>query len=192
MIARRVFFGIGLERKLDRRRFVAGYWAVCVAGLVGLASLILRDPGWMDHSWVLISVGMSAGLLLFGLGGSAAGGPVRSFDGEGMAAQYRWSPLGMADRALSGPAFQADTLREGPLDERDRDLRNAAHYEAYRLMRLLVIYGAVLLMCLSRYLEPYRGLEIPAGILAFFMFWNLPQTLILWHEPDVDEAGSGK
>ena len=186
MIGRRVYFGISLGSRTHRRRFVIVYWAMCVAVLSALAGLTARDPGWTDHPWTLVGLGSAIGLLLFVMGGAGAAGSVRAFDGSPMPTEYRWSPLGVADAALSGPVFHEDTLNEGPLDERDETLRNAAHYRSYRVMRLMVGYGAAVLVCLWRYLHPFRDPAIPAALLVFFVFWNLPQTLILWNEPDIE------
>lgn len=188
MIGRRVYFGIPLGSRTHRRRFVIVYWAMCVAVPAALAVLTARYPGWTGHGWTLVGLGGVIGLLLFGMGGAGAGGPVRAFDGSPIPKEYRWSPMGVADAALSGPVFREDTLNEGPLDERDETLRNAAHYRSYRVMRLVVVYGAAALVCLWRYLQPFRDLAIPAALLVFFVFWNLPQTLILWNEPDMEEA----
>lgn len=76
----------------------------------------------------------------------------------------------------------------GELDERELAIRNAAHYQAFRVMELY----SLLLVVSFFYLRPLNGpvanqLAALFVLLLLLMLWTLPQAIILWTEPDMPE-----
>jgi hypothetical protein len=76
----------------------------------------------------------------------------------------------------------------GPLDERETDERDHVHYVAYTLARWLALFLFVLYGLLGAIHVPWFGHVGPFFFLLLtLVLWSLPQTLILWTEPDMEE-----
>jgi hypothetical protein len=78
---------------------------------------------------------------------------------------------------------------EAPLDERETGERDRMHFLAYTLTRwfallLLAIYGLVAI----NFPAALRQIGSIFLCLLTLSLWSLPQTLILWTEPDMEEA----
>jgi hypothetical protein len=81
------------------------------------------------------------------------------------------------------------TAWDGPFDERDIRLRNAAHFEAYRIFRMIIVPIAIVLaIVFDTVWTNYQRLGAPLLILLWLLVFNLPQSLILWFEPDMEEC----
>jgi hypothetical protein len=76
-----------------------------------------------------------------------------------------------------------------PLDERDIRLRNAAHYNAYSLLKWVIFFGFIFGISadLNHLLLRIKPTIIPLLGLFVLVVFNLPQSLILWFEPDMEE-----
>jgi hypothetical protein len=75
------------------------------------------------------------------------------------------------------------------LDERETHERDHVHFIAYTAAR----WGALLLMVLTVILSAWRAqwLVWMAPTFLFLLvltLWSLPQSIILWTEPDVEES----
>lgn len=162
MIKKTVYLGIPLARRRNRRWLVVGYWVVVLAFLASLNSnpamktlLLGRFP---SHGWV----GPVATLLssvFFGYLTACLGGVSE----RGMLSEW-----------------------DGPLDERDIRLRNAAHFEAYRIFRMIIFpFALILAVLFGTVWSRYQKLAAPLLLLLWCLVFSLPQSLILWHEPDV-------
>jgi hypothetical protein len=73
-----------------------------------------------------------------------------------------------------------------PIDEREAGERNRASYQALRIIRVVFTiawFGSGFLS--ERYLS-----HIKDGFLTVFLLllWTLPQSILLWTEPDMEEA----
>ena len=135
MINKRSFLGISMVRRRTRRWVVAGYWVVVLVFL-GLAFFAAsKHQNWLFDSlnlpYVLV-VSLSVGLL----GGTSPGGPVRDFSGR----QVERPTMLENVRTLIDQRNRKRVNEDGPLDERDIRLRNAAHYESYRAVRWMVLW----------------------------------------------------
>ncbi len=82
------------------------------------------------------------------------------------------------------------SLRSGPRhhkpDERELAVRNAAHYQAFRVA---AIYGLVVWVVIMAS-PTSSGSPVALSILIMpllAMLWTLPQAIILWTEPDAPE-----
>jgi hypothetical protein len=197
MINKRRVLGLSIGRRRTRRWVVAGYWGVVAAMTVVGSRLNYRGFVWTNNVLFAFAVPfLFAGLARF-MGGTTPGGLVKDFQGRPTTGSW-WGWVGM------------DLVSN--LDERDKRLRNAAHYEAYRLWRIMMIFGLMLVFVLISMRKPIGPLQamqqpvlasflrhlsvlvdaaaIPMVYFAFLLFWTLPQNLILWWGPDVDEAGN--
>jgi hypothetical protein len=189
MISRRIWFGIPLGRRSNRRWLVAGYWAVSVAVLGSLWSPAMNLL-MMHGFWPPLLIGLTYGSLAVFLGGTSGIGPVSSFDGD-FSSWSKWSLVGALDTIICKVRGAEPDTSESLLDERDIRLRNAAHYEAYRIvMRIILPLGVALGFAFATIWSRYKLFAVPVFGVAFLVLLNLPQTLILWWEPDVDEAGT--
>ena len=82
--------------------------------------------------------------------------------------------------------FEPDSDSGAALDERTIRLRNAAHYEAYKIVRILVFVVPLLILCFSTIWRSVSWLGAPIGLILALLALNLPQSLILWFEPDLE------
>ena len=181
MINTRSFLGISMTKRHTRRLLVVGYWSV-VLTLIGIVLLSLRTSGTffgMPAEWpFMLIVVLMAGLL----GGYGNLGLVRAFDGRSsedrMLVDYSFM-------ALSDIAARKEAEKETRLDERERNLRNAAHYKAYSAVRWV---GFV---CFFAFMPQQARMTVSLReaflSLLFLGIWGLPQTIILWTEPDMEE-----
>ena len=173
-------------RRRTRRLIVVAYWivALCVFGIVQWKEVLL--PGHLGALGLLFPL-QAIIFLPAVLGGVRAGGIVKPFRGA------RWVPSPQRDEAqtLFGPRrplIGSMTAADLELDERDLRDRDRTHFYAYTAARWLVLVflamqvGAV-------FLNPVWLLR--AGNAAFFLLalviWSLPQSMILWTEPDMEQ-----
>ncbi|MGD0737871.1 MAG: hypothetical protein ABR976_22285 [Terracidiphilus sp.] len=186
MISKRSFIGIPLATRRSRRWFVVGYWAVTLS-LVGAAFLWVgpNDPDIALHSWWLfLLISGLAGIL----GGTRENGIVREFKGgaSGQDAPPNYSFMTAEDIAAKQKA-----ARESRLDERDVNLRNAIHFRAYAFIRGNALIVALALTVLTYPRSHLSGLDYLSAALLWLLllvFLGLPQSMILWSEPDMEEA----
>lgn len=140
------------------------YWMFALVFLLTVSGLFSSDLIRKFPACVEISSSIGFAILLFALGGTTPGrGPVGYFEPH------------------------STTINER-LDERDIRLRNAAHYEAYHVLRSFILpLSIIAFLWLETILERYKKIGAPVAALAVLVVYNLPQTLILWWEPDIEE-----
>jgi hypothetical protein len=177
---RRSIVGISLVRRRTRRWLVLSYWTIILL-LVGVLTQTIGKESTvfgMPLFWFFWPVGILTGLL----GGTRPNGAIRAF--QGRSAEER-SPIDYSFMTPYDIAEQKQRDNELRLDERDVNLRNAVHYQAYSAVRWIALIaffasGPPLAhepVALRRFLL----------LLFFLVIWSLPQTLILWTEPDMEE-----
>ena len=113
------------------------------------------------------------------LGGVRRGGFVKPFRG------VKWNPGEVQTLLHPFNRFGADA----PLDERETGERDRMHFLAYTLTRwfallLLAIYGLIA----ANYPAALRQTGSLFLCLLTLSLWSLPQTIILWTEPDMEAA----
>jgi hypothetical protein len=173
-------FGLSLARRATRRWLVAGYWIVVCAWL-GLALWCAWDEGNERHTANFVHV---LWLLFFVpplLGGVKHGGLVKPYRG------VRWASL-QEQGSVSTLFGKSDAqATEEALDERERNERDRMHFVAYTVARWLTLAMVVLFAGLSAWNFAW-GQHFGAVCLCVLalVFWSLPQSLILWNEPDVE------
>jgi hypothetical protein len=180
MIKKRKLLGIPLARRQTRRLLVIGYWTVALSLVLVVSLLTGRDGtvfGLPFISLLYLSVLLMVGLL----GGDGKRGAVRAFEGRTSEGQVA------ADYTYMTPEDIAERKRreiEIRLDERDVNLRNTAHYKAYSALRWIIF----LVFVFTAFPLPREPFFLRPFLLStlFLVVWSLPQTIILWTEPDME------
>ena len=174
MIEQTSFLGMPLKTQRQRRSLVALYYAVLLGFAV--AGLWIGKKTWGP---LVIQTFVFGGLL----GGIRMGGPVKAY------AQPHF-PLDMDSTVhtlnLDGrKPFDPSTPESWvPLDERERNQRDVAHYTAYRILRW-AFCGFVLAYFLVMGRAPAWIADKTLFLLWVFLLYvlSLPQAVVLWTEP---------
>lgn len=85
----------------------------------------------------------------------------------------------------------AEVIKKAPdLDERQLSVRNAAHYHAYQILRIVLVTITVAPLAA----DLYAGVSLPLSLTSwhfqglFFFYANLtislPASVVAWTEPD--------
>lgn len=172
MLKTPVLLGFSMVRRQNRRLLVAATYAALLVVMATLSVARSRDVRF----GVLICIILAVVLVSRGVFGSMV---------KQMMLTRRWGEtisLGLAAR----PQRDKDEL-----DEREQAVRNAAYFEAYRVLALYCFFLFPFLVNIP--LEPFSSsslgrVALPLlGMLLFGIAWTLPQAVILWTEPDVPE-----
>jgi hypothetical protein len=178
MISTNKICGFSLLRRSTRRGLVVTYWC----------AMLLCSFAFLGHENFTAIGALLALQMLFllpqVLGGVRTGGIVKPFRG------VHFVPLQERDdvQTLFPAADSSSSYSQAALDERETHERDHVHFIAYTLVRwlalpLFAVYG------LFAFIWPAVLSEI--GPLFFFVLtvtlWSLPQSLILWTEPDMEE-----
>jgi hypothetical protein len=171
---------------------------------VGFAALM--TAGWFLDRWrvwssmlIIFSASYVSRLVLGGFGAEGKG-MVKAFLGNEVRARYNKDPNSSWSRLtrLTIPKIEDD--REYCSDEREVGRRDSAHELAYRRLGQVVI-----VTFLVAYFKNAAGpLLVGYGVLpsaaffekliyglliaSFILFLTLPQVILLWTEPDMEEA----
>lgn len=177
-------FGFSVARRSTRRFLVVLYWL----GIAAFAVAFLLDQmrHTLDVFGIIIAMQIFINLPSL-LGGVRAGGVIKPYRG------VRFAPLLDRDEVqtvFGGPksVIGSATAADLALDERETRLRDRVHFVAYTLMRwlTLAIFAGFALLAMLRP-DWTRQAALFGFILLGLVLWSLPQTLILWNEPDVEE-----
>jgi uncharacterized membrane protein YoaK (UPF0700 family) len=184
MICRPTYFGISLAGRRNRRWLVIFYWLIVLFVAAGAVSWFryLANRTEYPHFGPIpaIFAALCAVWLLTALGGMGRKGPISNFE----ATSPSWTELWRAARGWHGRKMPGE---ETALDERDIRLCNAAHYEAYKVVRFIALSVPVLIVLFGTILRKQIWLAPSVGLVLLLVVFNLPQTLILWWEPDMEE-----
>ncbi|MGD0912137.1 MAG: hypothetical protein ABR928_09580 [Terracidiphilus sp.] len=172
-------------RRRTRRIVVAAYWLVAL-GIIGVYQWAqFFRPGHNPAAGLIFPLQVLVFLPAI-LGGVRAGGMVKPFSG------VHFVPLDGRDytQTLFGPPrplIGSMTTSDAILDERERLQRDSVHFAAYTLARWLA-FILIVLQCASGLVSPALTSRVGAAafLLIALVLWSLPQTLILWNEPDVE------
>ena len=175
-------------RRRTRRIVVAVYWVVALAFFALIQWKLAFHSSYPVPTWMELLFPLQVILFLPAiLGGVRAGGFVKPFRG------VRFVPLQERDetQTLFGPprpVISSMTAADINLDERERRQRDEVHFAAYTSARWLALG-----LLVAQFAAALAGPEwlTRAGNAAFYLLalvlWSLPQTLILWNEPDMEE-----
>jgi len=181
MITTDKVLGISPASRKTRRWIVCGYLCVvaltCFGFLHHQARHGIEDMGLWNLFLIFVNVSAF-------LGGIRMGGLVKPFR------RASFVPM-QADGDVPSilPSPRSSRTESTSLDERETLERDHIHFIAYTAARWLALLLLVLYALLGAFHVPWFSQVGP-----FFLFlltltlWSLPQTLILWTEPDmVDE-----
>jgi len=178
----RKVFGIPVARRRNRRILVIAY-ACAIAAFAG-AFFFDQARHTLDIFGILIALQMLTNLPAL-LGGIRAGGVVKPYRGVRWVAFFNQE---QREFLFGRPAFPGGSLdpAAAELDERETRLRDRIHFLAYTLAR----WFALLLFAAFALIAAFRpGSLRQAGLFCFLLLvlilWSLPQTMILWTEPDL-------
>lgn len=164
MLRTPTILGVSMVRRTNRRWFVALTYAAALAFI--LMAVVLREWPWAAYSvgWLLLLCAVIS-RLVFG-----------KLVNQTLLTRRRTEAITLG---LSAPA-QRDA--EEP-DERELAVRNAAYFQAYRLLALysFVFLPAYLTGTIGAF--ALRVAAMPLLVLAL----TLPQAVVLWTDPDVPE-----
>jgi hypothetical protein len=177
MISTNKPFGLSFARRRTRRALVVAYW--CFIAVYSCAFLPRGNFNWFG---VLIAVQVFIQIPQM-LGGVRAGGMVKPFRG------IHWVPLQKSEdvQSLSIISGSPAHAEDASLDERETGLRDRVHFVAFTLTRWLALFFFVLYGLIAVTHPAWLSQTGP-----FFLFlltvtlWSLPQTMILWTEPDME------
>lgn len=175
---KRFLFFIPIRTRRSRRILVVGYYFFFAA----FAALFLWMKG-INHYAVLLPFAYLCAPLL---GGLIAGGPVRLFSQWQRNAIVGKERRGDPTRGLSGYAASPAIIDR--LDEHDIARRDRAHYLAYSALRWPAIAAALfgMMFVLDRPPEAIAHILLILSVPFAVLFFSLPQTILLWTEPDLD------
>jgi len=165
------FLGMPLRTQRQRRIVVVLYYAL----LLVFAILALWKPR-SAVQFLLPQTITLAGLL----GGIKFGGPVKAYEKPRLPLDMDSSvqTLNLEGRKPFGDFWS-------PLDERERMQRDRAHYEAYRILRITLLAGAVLYFLGMVWAGSWLRLKTPElGWVLLVYVLSLPQSVLLWTEPE--------
>jgi hypothetical protein len=174
--------GFTVKSRGRRRLLVILYWCVVALACWGFLRHQARYGVEDMHLWGMfpLFVGLT-GLM----GGVRTGGPVKPFRGT---IWQGWTGGAVEVATLLRSSIHP-TEDQTELDEREKFSRDWVHFVSYTVARWLI-----LLLLVAYGLAGAAHVSWFSRIGPFFVFfltitlWSLPQSLILWTEPDMEEG----
>jgi hypothetical protein len=178
---------VDMASQEHRRRLVISIYAVLAVTMVGLGWLDL----WRGSGYYLVALALVMNHFL--LGGYGRSGLVRPFDGKAPRENTLpppLIPLGLYMRLTS-------SLPEGDWqsDERETKLRDRAHYQAYQWVSgalgalwLLSAWATAKSTSFPILHSVAEWLLYPVVLISVILMLTLPQAMLLWTEPDMEEV----
>jgi hypothetical protein len=175
-------FDHSLARRRTRRWLVAAFWGGLVPLLyVGFHELFFIARGTFSLNTLNFAL-LAIFWITIWLGGVRAGGWVKPFR-----AQTKVRNILQSLFAKPQPTQGELTAQELAMDEREINRRDHIHFVAYSIARIMTLF-LFTLYCMLGFWK--QELLRQTGPLIFFLLtitlWSLPQTLILWTEPDLE------
>jgi hypothetical protein len=184
MIAINSIFGCTLARQRTRRKLLAGY-AILMAAFAVLTAL--RDANLLPLPHRPLQplgtaggIGMAVSVFIFT---RWVLGNLVDFDGKQLEAVR--TPFQFLNGFIDGLCAFSKKTYLSPVDERDVISRNRACYDAFRFLRSIVLVVCIVEFFIPATFQPW--LEAPFAFLAVLALMHLPQAIILWSEPDMEE-----
>jgi hypothetical protein len=169
----------------------------------GFAVLMLA--GWLIDRWrlwgatLIIFLAPNVSRMVFGGYGTQVKGLLKPFLGNEIRTRYARNPDSPWSRLCRLTIPQVADGHEFCSDERELRRRDSAHEAAYRRLGMVAIF-TFLIAYLKNASAPVLkevGVALPAAffdlliygllIAAFILFITLPQAILLWTEPDMEE-----
>jgi hypothetical protein len=181
MIVRQRWMGIPLALRRNRRWCVGTYWLMVASAFASLAWFGYRTgelPVLSNPTWLYVAAISLTGIL----GGRERNGLIRLFP------KGRQAPDDYSFMTPEDIAAKKEQLKTNWWDERETTALQRYQSRAYSIVRL----GFYPVLCALIVLDvpaaaKYTFLREPLLWLLLVVLWSLPQTLILWTEPDMEE-----
>jgi hypothetical protein len=181
MIVGRNVFGISTAPRRNRRLMVVTYWLLAVAVIAIMVFGIGKNGAWLFWRSPALFFGVVTGLSGL-LGGRDRNGLVRRFPPSREPSPEDWSFMTPEDIAVKQQERAAVRW-----DERETTLLNAYQSTAYKWLSMASYPMLFVLILLELpQMTEFAPLREPLLWLALIVIWSLPQTLILWNEPDIE------
>jgi hypothetical protein len=164
MLRTTVFLGISMVEQKHRRRLVAMMYVVLVVAIAASVLACSHVPGRYAS---LVSQ-------LFILPLFVAWRILRDMVGE---MEFVGQPAKMTSLGLSGRRDQDEP------DERDVTVRNAAYFNAYRVLATYSILAS--LVAVELWNSSHTAAPLGLFLVMLVIATTLPQAILLWTEPDV-------
>ena len=188
MNAEVVFLGrrISTARRQRRRLLVIAIYFAFVL----LMAVLWTTTQWRGTGYYVIYLAILACRLF--LGGSIAGGLVKPFNGKAPKQHEMPPPLLALKLRVYQPVRAPDAAYRN--DERELHQRDHAHYLAFQAVGVAVCVP--MFIASMRLIRPSLMSWIPVQpdamyygltLVALILFLTLPQVILLWTEPDMEE-----
>lgn len=175
-------FGVSLRRQKTRRWLLGIYWCGLIPLFcIGFSRFAFGSRG--GNSFVLNCAIWAAFWVAAVLGGVRAGGWVKPFRPQ--------RPMrGEVQPLFSRPEPTPGELvaQEVALDERETMRRDHIHFAAYSILQIAVYIVFLAYLVVGMWRQELLGrLGLALLFLLTLASWSLPQSIILWTEPDMEE-----
>jgi hypothetical protein len=176
----RTTWGVSINRRSTRRWIVAGYWLMTAFFAFAMLMHSIRHHG----SFASMSLVYALFWLPAFLGGVRAGGAVKPF----RKAHFPMEELRNSGMISLFERGGQKALSDG-LDEREMRLRDRVHFVSYTVTRWLALAFFGLYALISAQHPEWLQTTGPVFLFVLVLvMWGLPQSIILWNEPDVEVA----
>ena len=178
MIQQTTFLGLSLRTLAHRRALVVAYYAILLAFVaVPLARHRLMPVALLAQTFVLGAL----------FGGISTTGPVKYFGKTTPNLDPdRHNPISLNLAGLSTPFAPARLL-----DERETAARDHAHYVAYRILLFTLLCAFFFVFLTAEWTLTFFEQSMPTLLWGLFVYaLSLPQSIILWSEPEPLSEGS--
>ena len=166
-----------------------------LVGLIYACFTILMAIFWALDKWQTTGVYMIFATFLvnrFGLGGYYFGGLVKPFNGKAPRVRVRTHPFTMLMLRMWKPEPMESEYRN---DERELEQRGRAHYMSYQVMTIALALVWLISDWQRKGTQLLAWVHVPADVLLYGFVLSacvvaitLPQSILLWTEPDMEES----
>jgi len=192
-----VLMGMHLDVTLQtrHRRLVS----MVYTGIAALIAGFWFIDRWRLTSVILMYVPILVNWLILGGYYSDANGIVKLFLSNDVRSRYLKNPLSAWSRLTEKTLPNVTDERLFSNDERELRRRDAAHWISYRYLGMGVIAAFFVAYLKNLLSNAWDSLHVPPAIFdtliygllmaAFVLFFTLPQSILLWTEPDIEAEG---
>ena len=181
---------VDMSLRARRRVLVMSIYATLLLGILLIAWVSRFYEAWQICGAYIVFLALMINRVL--LGGYARGGLVRPFSNRETESAARPVPYVLLGLYLR---LADSSDRSWRNDERELDLRDRAHYNAYQaisvaLAILWLLTGSFANRILSKLHFSTGAMLYLVTLAAVLLAITLPQAILLWNEPDMVEFGS--
>ena len=169
------FLGIRLDRRRNRRWLVAGYWGIAILAAVLFMILAKAHPSFVYlFRFVILFFLLFVNLPYLGLG-------IRRLFWE---MSEKPEAKSAETRTLFDSASRGEKRKYPPMDEREKDRLGFACQISYGIVCALIFVA--LFMHIYGTVPRATHIREPLIWLTAFLIFNLPYSVLLWTEPDME------